>query len=123
MTNTDLEQDVLVYQGDTIIIPFEYEQGELTGISDFSDYDKIEISVSSFNDFIATFSTDNTDVNIDADHLITISDPQRFDLIIPSSDSDKMLGSLLIKTVIYLTYSEKEMKFTYKFNPQIKVIE
>lgn len=122
MTTINEEQDNIVFQGDTIIIPFEYEQGEISGISDFSDYDKIVVKVSCLNDYVTTFSTNVSEIE-DSDHLITLTDNQHFDLIIPASDTVKMNGSLTIKAILFLTYLGKSMNFSYKFDPQTKVIE
>lgn len=122
ITDEDLKQQF--YKGDTIILPFEFEQGEISEVADFSDFTKIEIEVSSFNQFIATFTTDEESA-IDEDHLIVIDDPsyQNFDLLVPSDDTLQMQGDVILKVRYYFLYNDKEMVQTKRLATNIEIIE
>ena len=93
------------YQGDTIIVPIEYEQGQLTDISGFEDFDKIEITLKSDLSDTFIFSTDKTD-----DYKIEIIDPNNMELIIPSEATEKMLGNII---------ADVKYEYTYKTRPMV----
>ena len=91
-------------QGDSIIVPIEYEQGALPNISNFNDFDKIEITLKSDSKDTFLFGTDKTD-----DYNIAIIDDNNMELIVKSEDTKKMLGEITADVRYYFTYKTKPM--------------
>lgn len=91
-------------QGDSIIVPIEYEQGALPNIANFNDFDKIEITLKSDASDVFTFGTDKTD-----DYNIAIIDDNNMELIVKSEDTLKMLGEITADVKYYFTYKTKPM--------------
>lgn len=91
-------------QGDSIIVPIEYEQGTLPDISNFNDFDKIEITLKSDASDIFVFGTDKTD-----DYNIAIIDDNNMELIVKSEYTLKMLGEITADVKYYFTYKTKPM--------------
>ena len=91
-------------QGDSIIVPIEYEQGALPNIANFNDFDKIEITLKSDTSDVFAFGTDKTD-----DYNIAIIDDNNMELIVKSEDTLKMLGEVTADVKYYFTYKTKPM--------------
>ena len=91
-------------QGDSIIVPIEYEQGALPNIANFNDFDKIEITLKSELQDTFTFGTDKAD-----DYNIAIIDDNNMELIVKSEDTLKMLGEITADVKYYFTYKTKPM--------------
>lgn len=91
-------------QGDSIIVPIEYEQGALPNIANFNDFDKIEITLKSDTSDVFAFGTDKTD-----DYNIAIIDDNNMELIVKSEDTLKMLGEITADVKYYFTYKTKPM--------------
>ena len=91
-------------QGDSIIVPIEYEQGALPDISNFNDFDKIEITLKSDTSDVFVFGTDKID-----DYNIDIIDDNNMELIVKSEDTIKMLGEITADVRYYFTYKTKPM--------------
>ena len=91
-------------QGDSIILPIEYEQGALPNIANFNDFDKIEITLKSDTSDVFAFGTDKTD-----DYNIAIIDDNNMELIVKSEDTLKMLGEITADVKYYFTYKTKPM--------------
>lgn len=110
------------FKGDTVIIPIEFSNDSSLGVADFNDIDKLEIVVGSLLPYKFTFTTDS-DAAVDLDHLITIDNPLQFYFVIPSADTELMLGNITLKVSYYLTYNGKSLKQTDFINTTLKIIE
>lgn len=111
-------EQTIVKQGDSAIVPIEYEQGALQSINGWNSFDKIEIILKSELPTEFVFSTEKTD-----DYAIEIIDDNNMEIIIPSEATLLMLGEIQFLFKYYFQYKTKSITDSEEVKSNLVVIQ